>query len=163
MAQDARIDKHVVIIGAGPAGLTAAYDLSRAGISSHLVEQETSVGGLSKTVNYKNYRFDLGGHRFFTQVNRVDTMWREVLGQDFLTRKRLSRIYFNKRFFFYPLRPLNALFGLGIWSSFLVVLSYVHSHFFPFKHEETFEQWVSNRFGKRLYRIFFKTYTEKVW
>jgi protoporphyrinogen oxidase len=156
--------KNVVIIGAGPAGLTAAYDLCKAGIRSVILEKDRVVGGLSRTVNYKGYHFDIGGHRFFTKVKAVEAMWREVLAEgQFLRRGRLSRIYYNKRFFYYPLRASNALLGLGIWNSALIFLSYLRAQLFPEKPEDTFEQWISNRFGKRLYRIFFKTYTEKVW
>jgi len=153
----------VVIIGGGPAGLTAAYELSKKGVESVVFEKDQAVGGISKTVNYKDYHFDLGGHRFFTKVKKVDEMWRDVLRDDFLERKRLSRIYYNKKFFYYPLRPMNALLGLGVWNSFLIFTSYLYAHAFPSKEEETFDQWVSNRFGERLYRTFFKTYTEKVW
>src|SRR3990172_7719798 len=106
-------NKKVVIIGAGPAGLTEAYDLSKVGVESIVLEKDQMVGGISKTVKYKDYYFDIGGHRFFTKVKRVNDMWKEVLGEDFLRRKRLSRIYYNKKFFFYPIRPLNALLGLG--------------------------------------------------
>lgn len=154
----------VVIIGAGPAGLTAAYQLCKAGIRSLILEKDRVVGGISRTVNYKGYHFDIGGHRFFTKVKAVDAMWREVLAEgQFLRRSRLSRIYYNKKFFYYPLRASNALLGLGIWNSVLIFLSYLRAQVFPEKPEETFEQWISNRFGKRLYKIFFKTYTEKVW
>src|SRR5258705_5137456 len=157
-------EKDVVIIGAGPAGLTAAYELCKAGMRSVILEKDTAVGGISKTVNYKGYHFDIGGHRFFTKVKAVDDMWREVLSKgQMLRRSRLSRIYYNKKFFYYPLRATNALFGLGIWNSCLIVISYLWAQVFPIKPEDTFEQWVSNRFGKRLYTIFFKTYTEKVW
>ncbi|HKG62262.1 MAG TPA: NAD(P)/FAD-dependent oxidoreductase [Pyrinomonadaceae bacterium] len=154
----------VVIIGAGPAGLTAAYQLCKAGIRSLILEKDRVVGGIARTVNYKGYHFDIGGHRFFTKVKAVDAMWREVLAEGkFLRRNRLSRIYYNKKFFYYPLRASNALLGLGIWNSGLIFLSYLRAQMFPEKPEVTFEQWISNRFGKRLYRIFFKTYTEKVW
>jgi len=153
----------VVIIGGGPAGLTAAYELSKKGVESVVFEKDQAVGGISKTVNYKDYHFDLGGHRFFTKVKKVDEMWRDVLRDDFIERKRLSRIYYNKKFFYYPLRPMNALLELGVWNSFLIFTSYLYAHAFPSKEEETFDQWVSNRFGERLYRTFFKTYTEKVW
>ena len=153
----------VVIIGAGPAGLTAAYVLSKAGVESMVLEKDQTVGGIARTVNYKGYYFDLGGHRFFTKVDSVEKIWKEVLAEDLLRRNRLSRIYYNKKFFYYPLRPLNALLGLGIWNSILIFFSYLTAQLFPSKEEETFEQWVSNRFGKRLFRIFFKTYTEKVW
>lgn len=152
------------MIGAGPAGLTAAYELCKAGIKSVVLEKDQVVGGLSRTVDYKGYHFDIGGHRFFTKVKAVDEMWREVLiEEDFLRCKRLSRIYYNKRFFYYPLRAFDALFGLGVWNSSLILLSYFKAQMFPEKPEETFEQWVTNRFGKRLYEVFFKTYTEKVW
>jgi protoporphyrinogen oxidase len=153
----------VVIIGAGPAGLTAAYVLSKAGAQSIVLEKDQVVGGLARTVNYKGYYFDIGGHRFFTKVEAVEKIWKEVLAENLLRRNRLSRIYYNNKFFYYPLRPLNALLGLGVWNSILIFFSYLASRLFPSKEEETFEQWVSNRFGKRLFRIFFKTYTEKVW
>lgn len=153
----------VVIIGAGPAGLTAAYVLSKAGGQSIVLEKDQTAGGIARTVNYKNYYFDIGGHRFFTKVKSVEDIWKEVLGKDLLRRNRLSRIYYNKKFFHYPLRPLNALLGLGIWNSILIFFSYLMAQLFPSKEEETFEQWVSNRFGKHLFKIFFKTYTEKVW
>jgi len=153
----------VVIIGAGPAGLTAAYVLSKAGVQSIVLEKDPIVGGIARTVQYKNYYFDIGGHRFFTKVKSVEKIWKEVLGKELLRRHRLSRIYFKKKFFYYPIRPLNALLGLGIWNSILISFSYLTSRLFPSKKEETFEQWVSNRFGKHLYHLFFKTYTEKVW
>jgi protoporphyrinogen oxidase len=153
----------VVIIGAGPAGLTAAYVLSKAGVQSIVLEKDQTAGGIARTVNYKGYYFDIGGHRFFTKVKSVEDIWKEVLGEDLIRRNRLSRIYYNKKFFYYPLRPLNALLGLGIWNSILIFFSYLMAQLFPSKEEETFEQWVSNRFGKRLFKIFFKTYTEKVW
>jgi protoporphyrinogen oxidase len=156
-------EKKVVIIGGGPAGLTAAYQLSKAGVPSVVLEKDNTVGGISRTVNYKNYRFDIGGHRFFTKIKEVEDLWKNVLGDDFLRRKRLSRIYYNKKFFYYPLRPLNALLRLGIRNSFLIGVSYLYAKLRPSKEENTFEQWVSNRFGKRLFNIFFKTYTEKVW
>src|SRR3981081_3106224 len=152
------------MIGAGPAGLTAAYELCKAGVESVVLEKDKVVGGLARTVNYKGYHFDIGGHRFFTKVKAVDDMWREVLAEeDFLHCKRLSRIYYNHRFFYYPLRALDALLGLGIWNSLLIFLSYCKAQLFPEQPEDTLEQWVSNRFGKRLYLTFFKTYTEKVW
>ena len=144
----------VVIIGAGPAGLTAAYVLSKAGAQSIVLEKDQVVGGLARTVNYKGYYFDIGGHRFFTKVEAVEKIWKEVLAENLLRRNRLSRIYYNNKFFYYPLRPLNALLGLGIWNSILISFSYLTSQLFPSRKEETFEQWVSNRFGKRLYKIF---------
>ncbi|MER3446067.1 MAG: FAD-dependent oxidoreductase [Candidatus Dadabacteria bacterium] len=155
--------KRVVIIGAGPAGLTAAYELCKAGVKSVVIEKDNIVGGLARTVNYKDYYFDIGGHRFFTKVKAVEDMWHEVLGDDFIKRDRLSRIYYNKRFFYYPLRVSNAILGLGIWNSLIILFSYINAQLFPKRPEETFEEWVSNRFGEHLYKIFFKTYTEKVW
>jgi protoporphyrinogen oxidase len=160
---DQTANKKVVVIGGGPAGLTASYKLSKAGVESVILEKEQTVGGISRTTNYKEYYFDIGGHRFFTKIKEVEDMWKEVLGDDFLQRKRLSRIYYKKKFFFYPLRPFNALFGLGIWDSFLIGASYLYASVCPSREEKTFEQWVSNRFGRRLFSIFFKTYTEKVW
>ncbi len=156
-------DARVVIIGAGPAGLTAAYELSKSGLRSVVLEKDGVVGGLSRTAEYKGYLFDIGGHRFFTKVSLVDRMWREVLGADFITRPRLSRIFYNSRFFQYPLEPMNALRGLGILESVRCGLSYAKAKLAPEKPEDDFETWVSNRFGKRLYNTFFKTYTEKVW
>ena len=161
---EAETHKQVVIIGGGPAGLTAAYELCKAGVESIVLEKDPVVGGLSRTVNYKGYHFDIGGHRFFTKVKVVEDMWREVLpAGKFLRRPRLSRIYYNKKFFHYPLQATNALLGLGVWNSMLIFMSYVAAQLFPEKTERTFDQWVSNRFGRRLYQIFFKTYTEKVW
>ena len=157
-------EQKVVIIGGGPAGLTAAYRLSKVGAKSVVLEKDSMLGGISRTVEYKGYHFDIGGHRFFTKVAVVEKMWREVLpAGDFLRCQRLSRIYYNRKFFFYPLKPMNALFGLGILNSLLIVISYGWAHLFPQKPEDNFEAWVSNRFGKRLYKTFFKTYTEKVW
>jgi protoporphyrinogen oxidase len=156
-------DRRFVVIGGGPAGLTAAYELTKLGFPTIVVEKLDTVGGLARTANYKGFRFDIGGHRFFTKIPEVDKMWREVLPNDFLRRPRLSRIYYEGRFFHYPLRPLNALAGLGLLQSLLVVLSYLRWQLFPYRREDTFEQWVTNRFGRHLFRIFFKTYTEKVW
>jgi protoporphyrinogen oxidase len=152
-----------VIIGAGPAGLTTAYELAKRGVTSTVLEASEQVGGLSRTANYRGYRFDIGGHRFFSKVPLINDLWREILGEDFLLRPRISRIYYKQHFFDYPLKPLNALVGLGPIESFLVGLSYLKTKFFHIHDEKTFEQWVSNRFGHRLYQIFFKTYTEKVW
>lgn len=151
-----------VILGAGPAGLTAGYELARHGIPACILEQDKVVGGLSRTVNYKGFRFDIGGHRFYTKVGEVQRIWREILGDNFVERDRLSRIYYRNKFFHYPLRPFNALWGLGPLESCLILLSYFKSQLFPMRPEENFEQWISNRFGRRLFRTFFKTYTEKV-
>jgi protoporphyrinogen oxidase len=121
------------------------------------------VGGLARTASFHGFRFDMGGHRFFTKDAQVQALWEELLGGDFLRRPRLSRIYYNRRFFHYPLRPLNALAGLGPLESLRVLASYVRWQLWPHPAEDTFEQWVTNRFGQRLFRIFFETYTEKVW
>jgi protoporphyrinogen oxidase len=152
-----------VIIGAGPAGLTAAYELSKLGLGSTVIEADVQVGGLSRTVEYRGYRFDIGGHRFFSKVPLINELWQELLGRDFLLRPRLSRIHYRGHFFDYPLKPLNALAGLGPLESLRVGLSYAKARLRPSAEEATFEHWVSNRFGYRLYEIFFKTYTEKVW
>ncbi|MCA9809448.1 MAG: FAD-dependent oxidoreductase, partial [Candidatus Dadabacteria bacterium] len=149
-SQNGLTDERVVIIGGGPAGLTAAYELSKAGRKSTVLEKDDIVGGIARTVNYNGYRFDIGGHRFFTKVKAVEDLWEEVLGDDFVERKRLSRIYYNKKFFNYPFKVMNAVFGLGIWNSFMIVVSYLKAQVFPDLPEETFDKWVSNRFGKRL-------------
>jgi protoporphyrinogen oxidase len=156
-------NNQVIIIGAGPAGLTAAYELTKFDRRPIVLEKLDKVGGLARTESYKGFHFDMGGHRFFTKVDEVKKMWDKVLRDDFLRRPRLSRIYYNRKFFYYPLKALNALLGLGIWQSILIVLSYLKWQLFPYKREDTFEQWVTNRFGKRLFLTFFKTYTEKVW
>lgn len=153
----------VVVIGAGPAGLTAAYELSKHDVRSVVLEQGSIPGGLARTERYKGFLFDIGGHRFFTKVTLVEQMWKEVLGVDFIKRPRLSRIWYNSKFFSYPLEPLNALFGLGIAEAIRCQVSYVKAKLFPQMPEDNFEAWVSNRFGRRLFEIFFKSYTEKVW
>ena len=153
----------VVVLGAGPAGLTAAYELAKAGVTSTVLEKDDVVGGLARTAEYKGYRFDIGGHRFFTKVTAVEELWIEILGDDLLTRPRLSRIYYKGKFFSYPLKPFNALFGLGIFETTRCVASYGWARLFPRRPEEDFATWVTNRFGKRLFEVFFKTYTEKVW
>ena len=153
----------VLVIGAGPAGLAAALHLAQSGAKPVVIEQSDKVGGMARTECYKGFRFDMGGHRFFSTHEAVVKFWKEILGKDFLTRPRLSRIYYNKRFFHYPLRPLNVLCHLGLMESTLIIGSYLYAQCFPYKREETFEQWVTNRFGRRLFQTFFKRYTEKVW
>jgi protoporphyrinogen oxidase len=153
----------VVVIGAGPAGLTTAYELGKNGVSSLILEAGKQVGGISQTVNYRDFRFDIGGHRFFSKVPMVNDLWHEILGDNFLLRPRISRIYYNNCFFDYPLKATNALAGLGPVEALLVCFSYAKTKIFPNTKEENFEHWVINRFGARLYQIFFKTYTEKVW
>lgn len=163
MDQEQTCGRQVIIIGAGPAGLTAAYELAKLDDNPIVVEKGDKVGGIARTEDYKGYYFDMGGHRFFTKVEEVNRKWREVLGDKFLRRPRLSRIYYNRKFFDYPLKPMNALLGLGLRQSILIALSYIRWRLRPYPEEETFEQWVTNRFGRRLFRIFFKAYTEKVW
>lgn len=152
-----------VVIGAGPAGLTAAHALTKRQFRPVVVEKGSIVGGLACTQKYKDFRFDMGGHRFFTKSKEVNEIWQEVLAQDFITRPRLSRIYYQRKFFNYPLKPFNALAGLGLFQSLLIVSSYLKWTLLPYKTEDTFEEWVTNRFGKKLFETFFKTYTEKVW
>ena len=156
-------DRPIVIVGAGPAGLTAALELARIGVRVIVLEAGPRVGGLSQTVEHNGFRFDIGGHRFFSKIPAVTELWRSVLGTDFIRRPRLSRIFYNGSFFDYPLKPMNALSGLGAWKSVGILTSYVMAQFRPIHPEVSFEDWVTNRFGKRLYRTFFKTYTEKVW
>jgi protoporphyrinogen oxidase len=163
MTAEEAAEKRVVVIGGGPAGLTAGFELTKFDLRPFVLEKQSLVGGLARTESYKGFHFDLGGHRFFTKVEEVRKMWHDVLGGDFLRRPRLSRIYYNGSFFSYPLKPLKALLGLGFLQSILIVLSYLRWQLFPYRREDTFEQWVTNRFGRRLFLTFFKTYTEKVW
>jgi protoporphyrinogen oxidase len=156
-------ERSFVIIGGGPAGLTAAYELTKLGRKAIVLERRDIPGGLARTENYKGFYFDMGGHRFFTKSEEVERFWNEVLPRDFLLRPRLSRIYYRKKFFYYPLKALDALAGLGPVEAVRIMLSYVRWRLVPHRHEDTFEQWVTNRFGKRLFETFFKTYTEKVW
>src|SRR5688500_9667401 len=150
-----RDGERVVIIGAGPAGLTAAYLLAKQGTPVTVLEGSDMVGGISQTAQYKGYRFDIGGHRFFTKVTPVEDLWNEILGDEFISVPRMSRIAYNGKFFDYPLKAKNALQGLGIWNAVQCVASYLHAQLYPNPVEENLEQWVSNRFGRRLYEIFF--------
>jgi protoporphyrinogen oxidase len=160
-----RDEKHAVIMGAGPAGLTAAFELTRTDVPVDVLEADpTTVGGISRTASYKGYRFDIGGHRFFTKADEVTTIWHQILDPEhWLTVPRMSRIYYNGKFFNYPLRAFDALSKLGIVTSVICVLSYLWRKVFPRSDERSFEDWIINNFGDRLYQIFFKTYTEKVW
>ncbi|MGB7374331.1 NAD(P)/FAD-dependent oxidoreductase [Pontixanthobacter sp.] len=154
----------VAIIGAGPAGLTAAYLLTKHGKSVAIIEQdETCVGGISRTVEHEGYRFDIGGHRFFSKSQQVVDLWDEILPDDFIQRPRMSRIYYEGKFYSYPLRAFEALGNLGIWRSAACMASYLRYKLFPITEVKSFEDWTTNQFGRRLYSIFFKTYTEKVW
>ena len=153
----------IVVIGGGPAGLTAAYELTKQQQTPIVLEKYDKVGGIARTENYRGYHFDMGGHRFFTKSAQVQDFWLEILGDDFLRRPRLSRIYYDNKYFHYPLKPFNALLGLGPVEGLRIFASYVRWHLLPYREEDTFEQWVTNRFGKRLFETFFKSYTEKVW
>ncbi|MBU1176503.1 MAG: NAD(P)/FAD-dependent oxidoreductase, partial [Alphaproteobacteria bacterium] len=153
-----------LIIGAGPAGLTAAYELTKAGRSVLIVERDPAyVGGISRTVVYKGYRFDIGGHRFFSKSAEIESLWTELLGDDLLERPRSSRIFYKRKLFDYPLRAMDALVKLGPIEAVRCVLSYAEARLNPTLPAKNFEQWVVNNFGRRLFEIFFKTYTEKVW
>jgi len=154
----------VVIIGAGPAGLTAAYELGRTGRRATVLESDDVVGGISRTVERDGWRFDIGGHRFFTKVAAVEDFWHEVLpDEDFMLRPRKSRIYYRGKFYDYPLKASNALSNLGVIEAVRCVASYVWARIRPPKRQDMYEGWLAARFGWRLYHHFFKTYTEKVW
>ena len=156
--------QHVVIIGAGPAGLTASYELMKHDIPTTVIEKDpTYVGGLARTVEHKGYRFDIGGHRFFSKNQEVEDLWTEILGPAMLTRGRLSRIYYRGRYFAYPIKAANALWNLGPIEAVRCMASYAKARMTPVKDPRSFEDWTRNQFGWRLYNIFFKTYTEKVW
>jgi protoporphyrinogen oxidase len=155
----------VVVIGGGPAGLTAAYELQKRSARHRPIVLEASgdMGGIARTEVYKGYRADIGGHRFFTKVGEVEALWREVLGDKFVTRPRMSRIYYRGKYYDYPLKIFNALGNMGPVEAVRIVGSYGYRRVRPHAQEETFEQWVVNRFGDRLYEHFFRSYTEKVW
>jgi len=153
----------IAVIGGGPAGLAAAYELARHGRPPMVFEKHGILGGLARTERYKGYRFDIGGHRFFTGHPRIRALWDEVIGEDFRKVPRVSHIYYQRRFFNYPLEPFNALRNLGLWESTRVLLSYLRARLRPYPDESTLDRWVSNRFGRRLFEIFFASYTEKVW
>ena len=156
--------KHVVVMGAGPAGLTAAYELLKRDVPVTVLEKDPKqVGGLARTVEYKGYRFDIGGHRFFSKNQEVEDLWTEILSAEMLTRDRLSRIYYRGRFFAYPIKAFNALRNLGPIEAVLCTASYARARLQPVKNPKNLEDWVRNQFGWRLFSIFFKTYTEKVW
>jgi len=155
--------KKVAVVGAGPAGLTAAYQLARKGVKVTIFEASETVGGMAKTISLWGQLVDLGPHRFFSSDPRVNSMWLDVIGKDYSMVSRLTRIYYRKTFFDYPLKAFNALKGLGMMESVHCIFSYLKAKIFPSKNESSFETWVSNRFGKRLFSIFFKSYSEKLW
>jgi protoporphyrinogen oxidase len=153
-----------LVIGAGPAGLTAAYLLSKNGRSVTVLERDPAqVGGISRTVSHNGYLFDIGGHRFFSKSKAVVDLWDEILPNDFIERPRLSRIYYRGRYYAYPLKAFEALRNLGVFTSAACMASYLYARLRPVREPKTFHAWVRNQFGERLFAIFFKTYTEKVW
>jgi protoporphyrinogen oxidase len=157
-------DIDTAVLGAGPAGLTAAYVLALRGRQGAVFEAGDTVGGIAKTVEVDGYRFDMGGHRFFTKLKPIQRLWQDMLGEDFLTRSRLSRIYYKGHFFPYPLRAPSVIGRLGLRESILCALSYLWSRFRGIGRDpQTFEEWVTKYFGRRLYNTFFREYTEKVW
>jgi protoporphyrinogen oxidase len=154
----------VLVIGAGPAGLTTAYCLTKQTSSVLVIEKDpVYVGGISRTVRYKDFLFDIGGHRFFSKAKEVVDLWQEILPDDFIARPRLSRIYYGGKFYSYPLSAFEALANLGLFTSAACMLSYARAKAFPIAAPQTFHEWVRNQFGEKLFQIFFKTYTEKVW
>ncbi len=158
------VTSKAIVIGAGPAGLTAAYELVKHEQPVVVLEADPRyVGGISRTVNYKGFRFDIGGHRFFSKSREVEDLWTEILGPDMLERPRSSKIYYRGQFYSYPLKPFDALSKLGLFESALCVLSFAKARVNPTPDPKSFEDWVVNQFGRRLFHIFFKTYTEKVW
>jgi protoporphyrinogen oxidase len=156
-------ERPVLALGGGPAGLTAAYLLAKQGKPVIVLESTDMIGGLARTEVRDGYRFDLGGHRFFTKVKEVDELWHEIMGDEFLRRPRQSRIYWNDKFLEYPLQGMDVIRKLGLVELTRCMASYLWAAIKPKGREESFEDWVSNRFGKRLYQHFFKTYTEKLW
>jgi protoporphyrinogen oxidase len=153
----------VAVLGAGPAGLAAALALVRAGRPAVLVEREDGVGGLARTVLRNGYRFDLGGHRFYTRLPEVRALWEDLVGRDLLVRQRRSRILFHGRYFDYPLTASSAFAGLGAVESARILASYLSARARPIRPERSLADWVTNRFGRRLFETFFRTYTEKLW
>ena len=156
--------KQVVIIGAGPAGLTAGTELLKTNqLDVTVLERDAVIGGLARTNEYKGYRYDIGPHHFITSADEVMNWWLELIADDFHPHKRFTRIYYNNHFFHYPLEPLNVITGLSLLECFRCVMSYVKARLFSIKHPKTFQDWITNKFGFRLFSIFFKTYSEKVW
>lgn len=156
--------KRALIIGAGPAGLTAGYELlKKHKFSVEIIEKENQIGGLAKTVDYKNYKYDIGPHHYITESKKIEDWWKNIINEDeFIKLNRFTRIYYNKHFFLYPLQPVNALIGLNPLESIHCIFSYFRYKLWP-KKVNSYEDWLSNRFGKRLFEIFFKSYTEKLW
>src|SRR5690348_6674578 len=159
-----KLDAEIFVIGAGPAGLTAAYCLTKETPSVIVIEKDPIyVGGISRTVSYKDFLFDIGGHRFFSKSKEVVDLWHEILPDDFVARPRLSRIFYGGKYYSYPLSAFEALRNLGLVTSTACMLSYALAKARPIAEPKSFHDWVRNQFGERLFQIFFKTYTEKVW
>ncbi|MCB9800154.1 MAG: NAD(P)/FAD-dependent oxidoreductase [Candidatus Omnitrophica bacterium] len=158
-----KTNNKVLILGAGPAGLSCAYELVRHGFEVTVIEKNAVVGGLCRTLQYEDYLFDIGGHRFLSKSPEVNQFWDEILPEDFLRVSRKSRIFYQNKFFSYPLRIGNAMSGLGMWESVQCVWSFIRTQIFKPENPSSFEGWMTQRFGQRLYEIFFKSYTEKVW
>ena len=157
-------NKKALIVGAGPAGLTAGLELLKAGtVAVTILERDGVVGGLARTLEYKKCRYDIGPHHFVTDSEKVLKWWFDVSNGDFYEHKRFTRIFYNRHFFNYPLDPVNVITGLSILECLRSVASYLWIRLFPIKEVKSFEDWVTNKFGRRLFSIFFKTYTEKVW
>jgi protoporphyrinogen oxidase len=158
------MEQEVVVIGAGPAGLTAGYMLAKRGVRVTVLEADPQyVGGISRTVNYKGFCFDIGGHRFFSKSQQIEDLWSELLPDDMLQRPRISRILYRGQLYSYPLKPLETLSKLGVWESLRCGASYLKARLRPDPNPKSFQDWVTNQFGSRLFEIFFRTYTEKVW
>ncbi|HEX2964301.1 MAG TPA: NAD(P)/FAD-dependent oxidoreductase [Syntrophorhabdaceae bacterium] len=153
----------LVIIGGGPAGLAAAYESAKRGMRTLVLEEREKVGGIARTEMYKDYLFDVGGHRFLTKDQTIGKLWSDMLGNEFLKISRLTSIYYRGKYFKYPIELLDVIRKMGAVESVIAGLSYLNAKLRPLPAEETFEQWILNRFGSRLYNAFFKTYTEKVW
>ena len=151
------------VIGAGPAGMTAAYALTQGGAEVEVLEASGHIGGMARSIDLWNQRVDIGPHRFFSSDRRVNELWLEVVGQDYRMVDRLTRIYYGGKFYFYPLKPFNALKNLGVFQASLCMTSFFKEKIVPTKADGSFRAWVTQRFGRRLFEIFFKTYSEKLW
>src|SRR5271155_4319420 len=156
-------NQQIVIIGAGPAGLTAAYEFARHGRTGVVLEADSVVGGIARTVERDGYRFDIGGHRFFSKVTQIEKLWDEMLGEPMLDRPRMSRIYYGGKFYDYPLKATNALKNMGLFNAASCMASYGMARLRPNPNPQNYEEWVTNQFGAKLFNMFFKSYTEKVW